>query len=107
MPSAKILESKKAKVQELTDAINGAVSGVLVDYRGLTVAEDTVLRAKLREANVEYKVIKITTIGLVVLNILFHQRYIVVNIIQTFKGRMVVEEKIDLLGVVIVIYNIG
>jgi len=60
MPSAKILESKKAKVQELTDIVSGAVSGVLVDYRGITVEEDTALRKELREAGVKYFVEKNT-----------------------------------------------
>ena len=62
MPSAKILESKKAAVAELNEKIKNAVSGVLVDYRGLTVEQDTNLRKQLREAGVEYKVIKNTLI---------------------------------------------
>ena len=58
MPSAKILESKKAMVKELADRLNNAQAGVLADYRGLTVEQDTELRRKLREANVQYTVIK-------------------------------------------------
>lgn len=58
MPSAKVLESKKAMVKELADRLNNAQAGVLADYRGLTVEQDTELRRKLREANVQYTVIK-------------------------------------------------
>lgn len=64
MPSAKALESKKQIVAELNEKINAATAGVLVDYKGLTVEEDTLLRKKLREAGVEYKVIKNTLINL-------------------------------------------
>ncbi len=60
MPSAKILEQKKAAVADLTEKIKGATAGVIVDYRGLTVEEDTNLRVKLREAGVYYKVVKNT-----------------------------------------------
>lgn len=62
MPSAKVLESKKAVVAELNEKIKNSVSGVLVDYRGLTVEQDTKLRANMRQAGVEYKVIKNTLI---------------------------------------------
>ena len=44
MPSAKVLESKKARVEELTDLIKGAAAGVIVDYKGISVADDTKLR---------------------------------------------------------------
>ena len=64
MASAKILESKKQVVAELNEKIKNATAGVLVDYQGLTVEEDTDLRRKLREAGVEYKVIKNTLIKL-------------------------------------------
>ena len=64
MASAKALESKKQIVAELNEKIKGATAGVLVDYKGLTVEEDTLLRRKLREANIEYKVIKNTLINL-------------------------------------------
>lgn len=60
MPSAKILEQKKAVVVDLTEKIKGATAGVFVDYRGLTVEEDTKPRVKLREAGVYYKVVKNT-----------------------------------------------
>ena len=60
MPNASVLEQKKAVVAELIEKIKAAQAGILVDYRGLTVEEDTKLRAKLREAGVEYKVEKNT-----------------------------------------------
>ncbi len=64
MPSAKILEQKKAFVEELADKLGRAASGVLVKYQGITVDEDTKLRAELRAAGVEYSVIKNRLIGL-------------------------------------------
>ncbi len=60
MPSAKVLEQKKEAVAALIEKLKTAQAGVLVDYRGLTVSEDTELRSKLREAGVEYKVVKNT-----------------------------------------------
>ncbi|MCD8181165.1 MAG: 50S ribosomal protein L10 [Firmicutes bacterium] len=64
MPSEKVLEEKKAQVAEVVDILKAAQTGVLVDYRGLNVAEDTELRAKLREENVKYFVIKNTLLRL-------------------------------------------
>lgn len=58
MASDKILESKKQAVSELKEKINNAGSMILADYRGLTVEEDTAMRAALRDAGIEYKVIK-------------------------------------------------
>ena len=60
MPSEKILLAKKQRVEELTEKLKGAAAGVLVDYRGITVEEDTKLRKELREAGVEYFVEKNT-----------------------------------------------
>lgn len=60
MPSQKILESKKAVVAEITERLKNAQAGVIADYRGLTVEQDTELRKKLREAGVEYTVVKNT-----------------------------------------------
>ena len=60
MPSQKVLEEKKQIVSSMAEQFKTAVSGVFVDYCGLTVEEDTQLRNKLREAGVEYKVIKNT-----------------------------------------------
>lgn len=54
------VELKKPVVDEIKQYASDASSAVLVDYRGLSVAQDTVLRAKLREAGVVYKVYKNT-----------------------------------------------
>ena len=58
MPNAKVLESKKAVVEQLTGKIQGATSVVFVDYKGITVADDTALRKELRENGVQYFVVK-------------------------------------------------
>ncbi|HAR6185415.1 TPA: 50S ribosomal protein L10 [Staphylococcus pseudintermedius] len=55
-----IIEAKKQQVDVIADQLKGSVSTVVVDYRGLTVAEVTELRKQLREANVQYKVYKNT-----------------------------------------------
>ena len=60
MPNAKVLSEKQAVVAALVDSLKGANSGVLVDYKGITVAEDTALRKELRENGVEYAVVKNT-----------------------------------------------
>ena len=60
MPNAKVLESKKAVVESLTGKIQDATSVVFVDYKGITVAQDTELRKQFREAGVEYSVVKNT-----------------------------------------------
>ncbi len=64
MPSEKVLEAKKAQVAEVVETLKTAQTGILVDYRGLNVAEDTDLRNKLRAANVKYFVIKNTLLRL-------------------------------------------
>lgn len=58
------IELKQPVVQEITDLLNGAATAVVVDYRGLTVEQDTRLRKALREADVTYKVYKNTMIHL-------------------------------------------
>lgn len=63
MPSAKILEAKKAECAALTEKVKAAQAGVLVSYQGITVEQDTALRKALREAGVEYKVCKNTMTG--------------------------------------------
>lgn len=60
MPSAKILEQKKADTEALVEKFRSAVSGVLVSYAGITVEQDTALRKALREAGVDYRVYKNT-----------------------------------------------
>ena len=54
------VELKQPIVQDIAEDIKDAASVVLVDYRGLTVAEDTALRKQLREAGIVYKVCKNT-----------------------------------------------
>ena len=63
MPSEKILEQKKAIVEDLAEKFGRAASAVLVKYEGITVEQDTALRAALRAAGIEYAVIKNTLIG--------------------------------------------
>lgn len=58
MPSEKVLEQKKQAVVQLTEKMKSAVAGVLVDYKGISVADDTKLRKELREAGVDYAVVK-------------------------------------------------
>lgn len=60
MPNAKVLSEKQAVVAALEETLKGAASGVLVNYEGITVAEDTELRTELRKAGVEYSVVKNT-----------------------------------------------
>ena len=60
MANATIINEKAAVVSALVERLNGAQVGVLVDYGGLTVAEDTELRNALREGGVEYSVVKNT-----------------------------------------------
>ena len=57
------VELKKPVVEEISELLNGAATAVVVDYRGLTVSEDTELRKQLREAGVVYKVYKNTMIN--------------------------------------------
>lgn len=56
------VELKQPIVAEISELLNGAASAVVVDYRGLTVEQDTQLRKKLRESGVSYKVYKNTMI---------------------------------------------
>ncbi len=60
MPNAKVLSEKQAIVEALTERIKNAGSGILVDYKGITVSEDTELRTELRREEVEYSVVKNT-----------------------------------------------
>ncbi len=54
------VELKKPIVDEISEVIKDAQGLVLVDYRGLTVEQDTILRKQLREAGITYKVFKNT-----------------------------------------------
>lgn len=52
------IDQRKAYVAEVVEKINNSSSVVLVDYRGINVEQDTAMRKALREAGVEYRVIK-------------------------------------------------
>ncbi|WP_097002670.1 50S ribosomal protein L10 [Lacrimispora amygdalina] len=56
------VELKQPVVNEIKELLDGAETAVVVDYRGITVAQDTELRKKLREAGISYKVYKNTMI---------------------------------------------
>ncbi len=58
MPSEKVLLEKQQAVAALKAKFDTAVAGVLVDYKGISVADDTKLRKELREAGVDYSVYK-------------------------------------------------
>ena len=63
MPNALVLEQKQKQVAELKEKISAAVTGVVVDYKGISVADDTKLRKELRESGVDYFVVKNTILG--------------------------------------------
>ena len=63
MPSKVILEQKLQVVADLAEKIKNSVSGVLVNYQGITVEDDTAMRKALREAGVKYMVVKNTLTG--------------------------------------------
>lgn len=58
MANANVLELKKQQVETLKEKLSAAVTGVVVDYNGTTVADDTALRKELRENGVDYFVVK-------------------------------------------------
>lgn len=64
MPNEKVLLEKQQYVAELKDKLANAVAGVLVDYKGINVADDTKLRKELRDSGVEYRVVKNTMLRL-------------------------------------------
>jgi large subunit ribosomal protein L10 len=64
MPSKKVLAAKQQIVSELAAQLKNACAGVLVDYKGITVADDTKLRNELRKAGVNYSVKKNTLVKL-------------------------------------------
>ena len=69
MPNAKILSEKQAIVAELTEKLQNASSGVLVDYKGITVAEDTALRVECRNNELDYAVVKNTLLRFATKNV--------------------------------------
>ncbi|RAU94541.1 50S ribosomal protein L10 [Paenibacillus sp. YN15] len=62
MPNAKVLEQKQQMVNEVTAKLQESSCTVVADYRGLTVAQVTQLRKNLREAGVEFQVLKNTLV---------------------------------------------
>jgi large subunit ribosomal protein L10 len=60
LPSKKVLDAKQQEVAALAEEIKKANVGILVDYKGITVADDTKLRKELREGGNTYKVVKNT-----------------------------------------------
>lgn len=60
MANANVINEKAAVVAALVERLNGAQSGVFVDYSGLTVAEDTEMRSAMRKEGIEYAVVKNT-----------------------------------------------
>lgn len=72
MPNAKVLKEKQKIVVELTEKLKSQ-AGVLVNFSGITVNEDTEMRVKMREANVDYTVIKNTLMRLAIKNVGFNE----------------------------------
>ena len=60
MPSQIVLSKKQEFVNELADKLRNSICGVLFDYKGITVEDDTKLRKELRESGVDYFVVKNT-----------------------------------------------
>ena len=60
MPSELTLNKKKEYVSQLREKVENSVAGVVVSYQGISVADDTSLRKELREAGIDYKVVKNT-----------------------------------------------
>lgn len=60
MPSVQVLEQKKQLVSSLVERLKNATAGVIVEYSGITVEDDTAMRAELRKSGVEYSVSKNT-----------------------------------------------
>ena len=69
MPNAKVLSEKQAIVEALTERLQGASAGIVIDYKGITVAEDTRLRANMRKEEAEYSVVKNTLLRFAAKNV--------------------------------------
>ena len=69
MPNAKVLSEKQAIVAALTERLQNASAGIVIDYKGITVAEDTQLRANMRKEEVEYSVVKNTLLRFAAKNV--------------------------------------
>ena len=66
MASEKILAGKKSYVEGVKELLDASMGGVVFDYKGITVEEDTKLRKELREAGVHYEVIKNTMLKIAI-----------------------------------------
>ena len=66
MASEKILAGKKSYVEGVKEIIGASMGGVVFNYKGITVEEDTKLRKELREAGVHYEVIKNTMLKIAI-----------------------------------------
>ena len=66
MASEKILAGKKSYVEGVKELIDASMGGVVFNYKGITVEEDTKLRKELREAGVHYEVIKNTMLKIAI-----------------------------------------
>ena len=80
MPNAKVLSEKQAIVAELTEKLKTASSGVLVDYKGITVAQDTALRAECRKNELDYAVVKNTLVRFAINNVGLEEMDSVLNV---------------------------
>ncbi|MBQ3257884.1 MAG: 50S ribosomal protein L10 [Oscillospiraceae bacterium] len=69
MPNAKVLSEKQAIVEALTERLQNASAGIVIDYKGITVAEDTQLRANMRKEEVDYSVVKNTLLRFAAKNV--------------------------------------
>lgn len=63
MANEKVLQEKQARVDALAEKLGSAAAGVIVEYKGINVEDDTKLRRRLREAGVEYTVVKNSILG--------------------------------------------
>ena len=72
MPNAKVLSEKKKIVEDLTEKLKSP-GGVLVNYIGLNVNDDTAMRVKLRETNIDYQVVKNTLMRFAIKNVGFEE----------------------------------
>ena len=78
MPNVKILKEKQKIVEELSAKLKSQ-AGVLVNYSGISVNEDTEMRVKMREANVDYSVVKNTLMKFAIKNVGFEELDPVLN----------------------------
>lgn len=62
MANAKVIEAKQQEVQVIAEKLRGSVTTVVADYRGLNVSQVTELRKQLREAGIEFQVLKNTLV---------------------------------------------